>query len=345
MAANPIPSSLQASVVIPTCNRREVLRRCLEALANQTCRDFEIIVVDDCSTDKTIAMLEDFQQSHPSVILRWLRNDDHAGANVSRNRGIQAAKAPIIAFLDSDCIAEPNWLGNLLVSFTDDSVAAVTGLVTEPPAENVYERALAGTCRVHGRGEAPRLVGGNLAVRREHLLECGFDEDSQWRSALREGTVESPVCDEESLFLALRAKRHRMRIARDAVVVHEHHYDRAGFFRHASAGGKAAAFLVYKYFLPPRLDVLPLLLGYLTLPMLWLSGLPRWMPLAFFAAAIAAILYNEVVRKEKSPLLALALLPLLMVYYHVRTFSYAWESTRLRIGSPRVGRVRLKRDQ
>mgnify|MGYP002622756813 CR=1 FL=1 len=329
-------------MVIPTCNRREILKRCLEALAKQTCRDFEIIVVDDCSTDKTVNMLEDFHWSHPGVSLRWLRNDVHAGANVSRNRGIQAAKAPIIAFLDSDCIAEPDWLEKLLAGFTDDSVAAVTGLVTEPPAENIYELALAGTCRVHGRGNAPRLVGGNLAVRRKRLLECGFDEDAQWRSAVREGTVASPVCDEESLFLMLRARGHRMRVARDAVVVHEHRYDRASFFRHASAGGKAAAFLVHKYFLPPRIDVLPLLMAYLTLPMMWLSGPARWTPLAFFGAMIAAILYNETVRKEKSSLTAVTVLPILFVYYHFRAFSYALESIRLRLGYSRVKRFRLK---
>jgi len=330
------------SVVIPTCNRRAILSRCLAALADQTFGDFEVIVVDDCSTDNTIEMLATFSNDRPSLRLRWLRNERHLGANASRNRGIQAASGEMVAFLDSDCIAEADWLEKLVAGFDSEDVAAVTGLVTEPPPENMYELALAGTCRVHGQGNAPRLVGGNMAVRRTLLLGHGFDEDGQWQSQLRGERVDSPVCDEESLFLTFRAQGRRMRVVPDARVMHVHGYDRSGFFRHALAGGKAAAFLVHKYQLLPRLDVLPLLLAYIAAPLALTTGLVRWLPLLFVAAAIAAIGFNERTRKGKTTVQTLCLLPLMLLYYHFRVFAYFRESVSLLLRIKRVDRVRLR---
>lgn len=334
-------AAIRVSVVIPTCNRREILGRCIEALAAQTLDGFEVIVVDDCSSDDTLEMLASFARENPGLRLRWLRNDDHLGANVSRNRGIEAAQGRIIAFLDSDCIAHPDWLRNLIAALDQDSVAAATGLVTDPPHRNIFELALAGTCRVHGNGEAPRLVGGNMAVRREILQEYGFDEDKRWKSEIHGGAVESPVCDEESLYLRLRDKGHSMRVVRDAVVLHEHHYDREGFLKHALSGGRAAAFLVYKYRLFPRLDVLPLLVAYASLPLVLFRGPAQWTPLALFAVACVAICYNELHRKGKSVSQCLYVLPVMFAYYHLRTFAYWFETLRLHLGWRKAERVWL----
>ena len=332
------------SIVIPTCNRREVLARCLAALAIQSYPRFEIIVVDDGSTDDTAAMLADFRAKHPKVAFRNFFNERHSGANVSRNRGIREACGDIVAFLDSDCIAEPDWLDRLIAEFVEARVAAVTGLVTDPPSHNIYELVLRGIARVHGRGEAPRLVGGNMAVRMERLASLHFDEDARWKSDRSSTTVASPICDEESIFLSLRAQGWSQRVAPGAVVLHDHHYDRSSFFRHAWAGGKAAAFLVYKYCLPPRLDLLPLFLTYATAPLIALD--PRWgvVPLAFLLATIAALLYNETARKAKSLGEALVGFPLLLVYYHVRLAGYLFEAFRLRLGIRKAERIRLGKE-
>jgi glycosyltransferase involved in cell wall biosynthesis len=236
---NPATDRPFASVVIPTCNRNAVLTRCLEALAAQSYACFEVIVVDDASTDDTAAMMAEFASQHSNPVLRTLRNDHHAGANASRNRGIRESRGEIVAFLDSDCIAEPDWLEKLVNGFTAPNVAAVTGLVTDPPSRNIYERVLRGVARVHGKGDAPRLVGGNMAVRKERLALLPFDEDNRWKSNRSGAKVASPVCDEESIFLSLRAEGWAQRVAPEAVVVHEHPYDRRAFFKHAWAGGRA----------------------------------------------------------------------------------------------------------
>ena len=87
----------QVSVIIPTFNRAQMVRRAIESVLAQTFRDFELIVVDDGSTDETRAFLE--SQKDKIVALFHERNRGPAAA---RNTGIAASNAPMIAFLDSD---------------------------------------------------------------------------------------------------------------------------------------------------------------------------------------------------------------------------------------------------
>lgn len=317
------------SVVVPTCNRRAILEKCLSALARQTHPSYEVIVVDDCSSDDTPELLRAFAEAHPALSLRWFRNETHAGTNVSRNRGAREARGEYVAFLDSDCIARADWLERLIAGFDRDNVAAVTGLVTDPPSANIYEHALSGIARVHGRDAAPRLVGGNMAVRREALLRFPFDEDPGWKSARVGAAVASPVCDEEGLYLSLRAAGYYQHVIPDAVVLHEHRYDCASFFRHAINGGRGAAFLVHRYRLPPRLDLMPLLLLYMSLPVALVFP-PTWYATGgLLAVFVVALAYNEVFRKGKSLAGAALCLPLMIVYYQFRLFAYVGETIRL----------------
>lgn len=334
------------SVVVPTCNRRAVLARCLDALLAQSYPRYEIIVVDDCSTDDTPAFLQSFAADHPQLPFRWFRNPSHAGANPSRNRGIREAAGAFVAFLDNDCIAEPDWLARLMGGFTGEQVAAVTGLVADPKPANIYELTFKGTHRVHGRGRAGRLVAGNMCVRRPLLLQFMLDEDRAPRASTGQEPPDVTVsgrCDEEGLYLLLCAAGHEVRVVPEAVVVHEHHFGGRRFFRQAYRGGKSAGQLVYKYHLPPRLDMLPFVLTYLTLPLVIFN---RWLvtvPALFFAGALAAIIYNDLFRKGKTLGEMLRSFPVLLAYYHVRLVGYVIETIRLRLGRHRPQRVRLDR--
>ncbi len=337
----------RVSVVIPTCNRREVLGRCLEALSGQVHTDFEVIVVDDCSTDDTPAFLIEFAGGHPGLDLRWLRNETHAGANPSRNRGIRAAAGELVAFLDSDCIADPDWLRRLLDGFKSERVAAVTGRVDDLEPSNIYELAFKGTHRLSVPGPAHRLVAGNMCVRRELLLRHMLDEDRAAQAQTEDGRPDVSVSgrgDEEGLFLRLRAAGYEQLVAPDAVVLHEHHIGRRVFFRQAFRGGRSAARLVYKYYLPQRIDMLPFMLAYATLPLALVRAWLWVVPAFFLLGALAAITYNDVFRKGKTPGETLKSFPVLLAYYHVRLIGYVCESVRLRLLRHSVERVRLNRD-
>jgi signal transduction histidine kinase len=100
--------------------------------------------------------------------------------------------------------------------------------------------------------------------------------------------------------------------------------------------------LVYKYYLPPRLDLLPFLLTYLTLPLLLVSSWLVAVPLSFFLGALAAIIYNDLVRKGKTPWETVRSFPVLLIYYHLRLVGYVWETVRLRVLRNDLQRVCLR---
>ena len=122
--------------------------------------------------------------------------------------------------------------------------------------------------------------------------------------------------DEEGLHLALRAAGYELRAAPDAVVLHEHHYTGRSLFRQAFRGGRSAARLVYKYYLPPRLDLLPFILAYLTLPLVLLGWWYAVVPGFFFCGAAAAITYNDLFRKGKSIGETVLTFPVLLVSWN-----------------------------
>lgn len=85
------------SVIIPTYNRSHTIKKCLDSVFNQTYKVNEIIVVDDCSTDNTIDILNSYEDQ-----ITVLQTEINSGAQVARNKGIKAANSNWIAFLDSD---------------------------------------------------------------------------------------------------------------------------------------------------------------------------------------------------------------------------------------------------
>jgi glycosyltransferase involved in cell wall biosynthesis len=97
-ALPPPHPSPQVSVVIPTYNRASLLGRALRSVLNQTLSDLECIVVDDGSTDQTVALVEGFQDPR----LRVVRLPGNGGCGRARNTGIRVARGELIAFLDSD---------------------------------------------------------------------------------------------------------------------------------------------------------------------------------------------------------------------------------------------------
>ena len=86
------------TVVIPLYNREDTIGRALLSVINQTYQDIEIIIVDDCSDDKSVEIVESFNDSRLHII----KLNSNEGASSARNIGIKAAKGELIAFQDSD---------------------------------------------------------------------------------------------------------------------------------------------------------------------------------------------------------------------------------------------------
>jgi GT2 family glycosyltransferase/radical SAM superfamily enzyme YgiQ (UPF0313 family)/Flp pilus assembly protein TadD len=111
-AADPTPDPSRSapglSVVIPTYNRQTIVRRTLLAFASQTFPpdQFEVLLVDDGSTDDTVAMVRRMKLPFPLRVLAR----PHGGANVARNEGIRAARGHIVVITGDDMIPEPSFL-------------------------------------------------------------------------------------------------------------------------------------------------------------------------------------------------------------------------------------------
>lgn len=101
------------SVIIPIHNREQIIARSIQSVLSQTYTDFEIVVIDDCSTDNSVSVVNSLND--PRIHLHL--NKENKGAAGSRNLGIEKAKGTYIAFLDSDDLWLPsklNYQVNLL---------------------------------------------------------------------------------------------------------------------------------------------------------------------------------------------------------------------------------------
>jgi hypothetical protein len=97
----------RVSVVVCTHNGGATLEQCLRSLARLHYPDYEVLVVDDGSTDGTARILDRFPQV---VVIR----QEHRGLSAARNAGLRAATGPIVAYTDSDCYVDVDWLTHLV---------------------------------------------------------------------------------------------------------------------------------------------------------------------------------------------------------------------------------------
>lgn len=93
-------SDLKISIIIPVYNVEKYLRKCLDSCINQTLKDIEIICVDDCSTDDSYKILEEYQQKDRRI--KVLRQEKNNRQGVARNKGLEIATGEYIWFVDSD---------------------------------------------------------------------------------------------------------------------------------------------------------------------------------------------------------------------------------------------------
>lgn len=181
------PAAVDVTVVVPTYNRCERLTPLLASLAAQRAPDvsFEVLVVDNNSTDRTREVVERFVDAHPELCLRYLF-DPRQGVSYARNTGIARARAPIVAFIDDDVEAAPDWLLQLVRAFEAHPEIDVIGGRVRPawhrPAPPWLTSRHHGAVAVQDR-PAPMLVNAanasaclisaNLACRAAACLAVG----------------------------------------------------------------------------------------------------------------------------------------------------------------------------
>ena len=116
----------KVSCIIPVYNVEQYLRRCLDSLLEQTCQDFEILCVNDCSPDGSLDILRDYESRYPDK-LRILQNEENMGQGRSRARAIRQAQGEYICFVDSDDYLKKDYLENYVNAMEEEPCDLVIG--------------------------------------------------------------------------------------------------------------------------------------------------------------------------------------------------------------------------
>jgi GT2 family glycosyltransferase len=173
-----VGTGLDITVVAPTYQRAARVERLVRALERQTLprHRFDVVVVDDASTDGTAAELARLAAASP-LQLRTERTDRNRGPAAARNLGWRATDAPVVAFVDDDCVPEPGWLEAMARAFGRNPRL---GVAQGRTAAAAGPRDLWTLARVIG-DETPWFEGCNIGYRRQALERTGgFDEEIRW---------------------------------------------------------------------------------------------------------------------------------------------------------------------
>jgi GT2 family glycosyltransferase len=162
------------AVVVPTYCRPHLLERLVRALEEQTlpAEDFEVVVVDNASPDDTSERLTALAGTTP-IRLRHLV-ESRRGPAAARNAGWRATRAPLLAFIDDDCVPEPGWLeAGVAALRADERLGVVQGCTRLPAGSPVGDWTL--TRQISRR--TPFFEGLNIFYRRAAVEQTdGFDE-------------------------------------------------------------------------------------------------------------------------------------------------------------------------
>lgn len=207
---------MRFSVIVPAYNAEATLPTLLDSLSNQSFKDFEVIVVDDCSQDSTFRIAQSY---HFNVI----QLSENHGPAYCRNMGAKSARGDIFVFTDSDCRANRNWLKNIQRHFSQNDTEAIMGRLVILPSTFLGDSISAlgfpaggaigfdKIWKVDRDGFTTSLSSCNCAIRKDVFWNIGgFDESFPYAGG------------EDSLMaLRLTTLNYRIRYVPDVLAYHE----------------------------------------------------------------------------------------------------------------------------
>lgn len=221
------------SVVVCSYNGARTIRECFEGLLKLDYPDFEVIVVNDGSTDETAAIAQGYGFRVIST--------ENRGLGSARNAGLKAATGEIVAYIDDDAYPDPHWLTYLAASFLNSNHAGIGGPNLSPPGDGVIADCVANAPGnpVHvllSDREAEHIAGCNMAFRKSTLEAIG-GFDPQFRVA----------GDDVDICWSLQQRGFTLGFSPAAQVWHHRRNSVLAFWRQQKNYGKAETLLEKKW--------------------------------------------------------------------------------------------------
>ncbi len=173
---------MKVSVVIPVFNAENYLAACLNSVFNQTLQDFEVIIVDDCSTDSSLAVANSFFEKFGERLKIISLEKNTGNPSVPRNKGLSFSRGEYVFFMDNDDLITPNafkLLCNYAEKFRADVVYMERGFLLD--GENIIS---ANWDKNSSKISIPTLENQNIAARIENFIQTAYGW-APWTKFLR----------------------------------------------------------------------------------------------------------------------------------------------------------------
>jgi len=231
----------RVSVVVCSYNAERTMEPCLASLRDLRYPNYEVVVVNDGSKDRTLEIAQRYDYCR-------IISQENKGLSMARNVGAQAANGEIIAYTDSDCVADPDWLTYLVAKMQSNNLQAVGGPNFPPPEDTLVPSAVAvspggPTHVLLSDDTAEHIAGCNMAFRREALEKVGLF-DPVYRSA----------GDDVDLCWRLQNAGYTIGFSPSAVVWHYRRNTVQAYLQQQRGYGKAEALVYAKH--PTRFNLL-----------------------------------------------------------------------------------------
>lgn len=272
---------MKASVIIPAYNAEPTIRKCLDSVINNNYNDFEIIVIDDKSSDRTAEII----YSYKCDLLRYIANGSNQKVSFTRNLGIKEANGGLILLLDSDAYVDKDWIKNHVEAHASIKADIIGGGIVGIH-NTIYGKTDAFctwfTSIPHSRSYYLRhlhLPTNNLSIKRDVFNKIGYFDES-----LKNGGEDTEFC-----FRALQSGL-KIYFKSDILAYHFDRDTRGKFLEHQKNKGRYAVEvrrrrrLDYSFLLPNSyysacLYIMPLSV-FLTIYIV--SRWVRWVPSVLF---------------------------------------------------------------
>jgi glycosyltransferase involved in cell wall biosynthesis len=231
----PLPEEAsKISVVVCAYNAEPTMRECLESLTKLAYPRYEAVIVDDGSTDRTGAIADEYPQFK-------VLHQPNRGLSAARNVGMTAATGDIIAYLDSDAMADPDWLTYLAWRFKRTDHVGIGGPNLAPPEEDWLATCVAAapgspTHILLDDDTAEHIPGCNMAFYKTALTDIGgFD------------ATYTAAGDDVDICWRLQERGHSIGFSPAAIVWHHRRKTIKSYLRQQMGYGKAEAMLLQKH--------------------------------------------------------------------------------------------------